>query len=105
MKFIEHIKYRINQALWPALLFTILFYFAYHSVQGNYGLLSLRDLNTKLAELKIHANYSSLKKEKLEMLVTGLRKDNFDPELLDERGRDVLGFTKQGEILFFIRDK
>ena len=39
------------------------------------------------------------------MLVTGLRKDNLDPELLDERGRDVLGFTKQGEILFLIRDK
>jgi len=105
MRFIEHIKYRMSQALWPALLFAALFYFGYHSVQGNYGLFSLRDLNSNLAELKFYADDTRDKKDRLEMLVSRLRKDNLDPELLDERARDVLGFTKKGEIIVLLRDK
>lgn len=93
----------MSQALWPALLFTTLFYFGYHSVQGNYGLLSLRDLNTELAELKIRATDVKTKKQNLEMLVTSLRKDNLDPELLDERAREVLGFSKKEELIVLLR--
>ena len=97
MKFLEHIKYRMSQALWPAMFITILFYFAYHAVQGNYGLLALRDLDRSLSEVKIVAEATSAERKLLEIKTTRLTPGSIDPELLGERARDVLGFVYENE--------
>ena len=97
MKFLEHIKYRMSQALWPAMFITILFYFAYHAVQGNYGLLALRDLDRSLAEIKIVAEATGAERKLLETKTSRLTPGNIDPELLGERAREVLGFVSDSE--------
>ena len=87
----------MSQALWPAMFITILFYFAYHAVQGNYGLLALRDLDRSLSEVKIVAEATSAERKLLEIKTTRLTPGSIDPELLGERARDVLGFVYENE--------
>ena len=97
MKLIDHIRYRLDRALWPAALFAILAYFAYHAVQGNYGLLALRDMEGELTDLRVIAAELSAERQLLEARSAKLRPDSLDPEMLGERARDVLGFARADE--------
>lgn len=97
MKFLEHIRYHMSQALWPAIFITIMFYFAYHALQGNYGLLAQRDLDRALLEMQTMADATSAEREMLESKTSRLTPGNIDPELLGERAREVLGFVASGE--------
>ena len=97
MKFLDHIRYHMSQALWPAIFITIMFYFAYHAVQGNYGLLAQRDLDRSLVEIETIAQATGAERQLLETKTSRLTPGNIDPELLGERAREVLGFVASSE--------
>ena len=99
MRFIDHMRYRIGRALKPTLFLMIFGYLGYHAIQGNYGLLAFNELETELQELALKAAEVSAERGLLESRVARLRRDNLDPELLDERARAVLGFTRREEIV------
>ena len=101
MKFVQHMRNRLKKALGPALFLAAVFYFGYHAVEGDHGLLALRDLNNELAELEARASAVEAEKQKLEFKVANLRRDNLDLDLLDERVRDVLGFHEPNEVVIF----
>lgn len=101
MRFIEHIRNRIKKALGPALFIVTLFYFGYHTFEGDHGLLALRDLNREMTELEGKAQTVAVEKAILERRVANLRRDNLDLDLLDERARDVLGFNQPDEVVIF----
>ena len=101
MKFVEHIRFRLRKALGPALFIVTLFYFGYHTFEGDHGLLSLRELDTERAELEVKAAEVSAEKARLETKVANLRRDNLDLDLLDERARAVLGFHEPNEVIIF----
>jgi len=103
MKFIDQIRYRLDRALLPAALFAILAYFAYHAMQGNYGLLALRDMEGELTDLRVIAAELSTERQLLEVRSAKLRPDSLDPEMLGERARDVLGFARQSEKIIILR--
>lgn len=102
MKLIEHIRYRAGRAFHPALLLVAFLYLGYHAVQGNYGLLALRDLESQLIRLESVATEARQERLALEVRVDQLRPDSLDPELLDERARAVLGFSKRDEIVIYL---
>ena len=58
MRFARNIRQRTRGALGPALCLCALAYFGYHAVQGNYGLLALKDLERQRAELEVRATTS-----------------------------------------------
>ncbi|MCK5040996.1 MAG: septum formation initiator family protein [Sphingomonadales bacterium] len=103
MKFLEHIKYRMSQALWPAIFITVLFYFVFHAVQGNYGLLALRDLDRSLSDIQVVAEATASERKLLETKTSRLTPGNIDPELLGERAREVLGFVSNNERVILIK--
>lgn len=104
MKFVEQIRFRLGQALCPALALMAIFYFSYHAVQGNHGLLTLKELNAEMAELEVRAAEAGAERQALEIKVNNLRPDNLDLDLLDERARAVLGFQERDEIVIFLDD-
>jgi len=104
MKFVEHIRFRLGQALGPALILVAIFYFGYHAVQGNHGLLKLRELRAEMVVLEDRATEVQVEKLALENKVNNLRRDNLDLDLLDERAREVLGFQEQDEVVIFLDD-
>lgn len=89
-------------ALGPALYLFAFFYIGFHTIQGNFGLLSLRDLREDLQSVSVIAEDVRLERQALEVKVNRLRPDNLDPELLDERARAVLGYTNRDEVVVFL---
>ena len=81
-------------------------YFAYHTVQGNRGVLSLvtlmsetKDASETLAELRDQ-------RLTLEARVNALSPAHLDPDLMEEQARFVLNAAREDElVLFFDQDE
>lgn len=93
------IKSRFQNILPAVLLLAGVAYFGYHLMNGNYGLMALGDLDKEYATLKVMADQAAEERHALEVKVAGLRPDNLDPDLLDERARKILGFSKRDEFI------
>lgn len=109
MSLIENIRYRLHQAqyrlrsaLVPAVLLALFGYFAYHAVSGNHGLLALRELEREHDVIAARAAATATERRRMEAHVTRLRRDNLDPDLLDERARAALGFTNRNELVIYL---
>ena len=101
MKFVDHIRYRLQRALPAALMVVGLIYFGYHSLEGDHGLFKLQDVEAQMVELEAKAGVLGSERADLERKVAGLRKDNVDLGLPDELARAVLGFQEPGEIVIY----
>lgn len=97
MKIFIEIRHRFRQVVGPLLGLTAVVYFAYHTVQGDRGLLAWWQLNRdiKVAE----ATLSDLQQQKdvLERRDRLLRPDRLDPDMLEERARIMLDMGHDDE--------
>jgi len=85
--------------LYYAVLFALGTYFAFASVQGDYGL--FRRIQIKAEAERLIRQRDTLRAEVAEMKNKTRRlSDNFlDLDLLDEQARDVLGMIRSDEIV------
>ncbi len=104
MQFLNVIRYQMRRAMWPVVVFTILFYFGYHAVEGDNGLLALRGLNQELTVIEEQLAAVRAEKAILERRTSDLRPDNIDPDLLDERARAALGFIRKDDIVILLHE-
>lgn len=74
-------------------------YFFYHTVQGDHGWLAMLRLQSQVNTAQ--ENLSQLQKEHqdLDHRVQLMRPDHLDPDLLDEQSRQMLNYSKPGEII------
>src|SRR5882757_286528 len=74
-------------------------YFAYYTVEGERGLITLARLQAQ--EKHANATYERLKSEReaLELKVTSLRPDSLDLDRLDERMRLLLNDSRPDEVI------
>jgi cell division protein FtsB len=74
-------------------------YFAYHSIQGDRGLIAWVHLSQQIEVA--NANFEKVARERLalERRTTLLRPDHLDPDMLDERVRSTLGLLAPNEIV------
>lgn len=74
-------------------------YFLYHTVQGERGWLEMSRLRKEV--LVAQDNLSHLRKERqaLERRVKLMSPDTLDPDLLDEKSREMLDYSKSGDIV------
>lgn len=74
-------------------------YFAYHTVEGDRGFLTWLSLKQDLAQ--VHSQQADLRaqREELQGRVSLLRPDNLDPDLLEERAREVLNYGRENELI------
>lgn len=99
MVLLREIKKRARHITGPMLAIAVFGYFAYHSVQGDRGLIAWMHLSqqTEIAE----ANFEKVARERLalERRTNLLRPDHLDPDMLDERVRSSLGLLLPNEIV------
>ncbi|MDE0780638.1 MAG: septum formation initiator family protein [Alphaproteobacteria bacterium] len=99
MSVIDEIRYRSRSALWPIIGALLLAYFSFHMVQGQQGMLSLLQLQTKVEKAKTLYDSLSDERQELEARVALLRPDNLDPDMIEERARVMLNFAYSNEIV------
>ncbi len=79
----------------------VFFYFAFHLVTGERGLLAYVRLKNEMEITRKKADVVQGKKLELSKNVAGLRDDSLNLDLLEELARKDLGYSKKDEVVLF----
>ncbi|MGO1117521.1 FtsB family cell division protein [Rhodovibrionaceae bacterium A322] len=77
-------------------------YFAYHTVQGERGFLAYLHLSQELQQAEAIQSDLAQERQVMERRVALLGSQNLDPDLLDERARELLNYGQKGDLLIFL---
>jgi cell division protein FtsB len=99
MAMVREIRRRARQIAPQVLFACIAGYFAYHAVQGERGLLAYVQLQQQLDQAKAVDQELDSQRAELEQKVKLLRPDSLDPDMLEERAREVLNYTREDEVV------
>lgn len=102
MEIWRELKRRARDVIGPVLGFCVVGYFVYHSIEGDRGLLAYARLTERLSEARAQLEEIQAERKALDQRVSLLRTDNLDPDMLDERARAILNYSRPDEII--IRD-
>lgn len=99
--FFTDLRYRLRFLFGPILGISALVYFAYHTVQGDRGVLAWWNLHRQIqvsqAQLSlIEQDYNQLQKQ-----VDLLRPNHLDPDMLEERARIMLNVGRENDVIIF----
>ena len=99
---LDNITHRARSMIGPLMVAGVLAYFGYHTIQGERGILTWLQLSNRIERTAQALDSSRAEESRLERRVALLRRDNLDPDMLDERARVVLNLTAPGELVIFI---
>ena len=99
MTLLYEIRKRGRHIVGPFLAISAFSYFAYHSVQGDRGLLAWVQLSQQVEIAQATLEKVSGERAGLEHRTRLLRPDNLDPDMLDERARQVLNLSRPDELI------
>jgi len=91
------IKY-LKRALFPAFCTIVIAYFAYHAINGNRGLIAWQKLKLEMVELQQELDTLRAERTRLEQRVSLMQPGNIDPDMLDQRAREILNLSRPDEI-------
>ena len=100
MKF-KKSRIRMHFYILPLIFLMITLYFTYHLIQGERGLFRLFELNNELDQAQVLLNKSEKEKNSIEQKINSLSSDSLSADMLDELGRQELGFVKPNEYVIF----
>ena len=95
----QELKRRARDVVGPVLGFCVVGYFIYHSIEGDRGLMAYLRLTERLTDARAQLEEVQGERQGLERRVKLLRSDNLDPDMLDERARRVLNYSRPDEII------
>jgi cell division protein FtsB len=95
----DEVKRRAKDVIGPVLGFCVVGYFAYHSVEGDRGLVAYLRLNEQITLAKAQLAEVAAERKALEQRVALLRPNRLDPDMLDERARLLLNLARPDEIV------
>ena len=88
--------------LLPLSCLLILGYFAYHAVEGDYGLFAFGKLNERVAALEAELRSTREAREAMEQHVALMRPESLDRDMIDERAREALNMADAKDIVIFL---
>ena len=93
---------KLKPLLLPLGCLLVLGYFAYHAVEGDYGLFALGKLEQRVVALQ--REIESVRSERIEMEshVALMRPESVDRDMLDERARQALNMSDAKDIVIFL---
>lgn len=85
--------------------FLVVAYFLYHTIEGERGWFAMLRLQREISMaedmlLRVHTE-----KVELEKRANLLKDEAMDPDLLDEKSRELLNYSKPGEIIILVPPK
>ncbi len=84
---------------------SLIVYLAYHTVQGERGLLAFRHLSNQVEVAKLRQADLAAKRERLRHRVNLLHPRSLDPDILEERARFILGYSYPDELVIFNKSR
>ena len=99
MAILREIRRRARQIAPQVLFACIAGYFAYHAVQGERGLLSYVQLQQQLEQATVVHEDLDARRAEMERKVQLLRRDSLDLDMVEERAREVLNYTREDEVV------
>lgn len=94
---------RARHTALPLLCACVIAYFGYSAVHGDHGLIAYLLYDQKIALLEAGRDAMRANRQALEHRVSQLRPQSLDPDLLDERAREALGFAHPNERVILIQ--
>ncbi len=89
--------------LWPIIWATIFLYITFHTIQGERGLIAFMQIHGEvLAAKKIQQTLIS-KKNRLQNKVALLSTKSLDIDMLEERVRIMLGYSRPNETIILLK--
>ena len=88
--------------LLPFCCLLIMGYFAYHAVEGDYGLFALGKLQERVASLEAELAAARAEREQMESHVALMRPESLDRDMIDERAREALNMADAKDIVIFL---
>ena len=74
-------------------------YFAYYTIDGHRGLKAMTHVQGEVPIAEARLDVLQTQRAALENQVSKLRSGSLDPDLLDERARAVLNFSKPNDLV------
>jgi cell division protein FtsB len=93
---------KIRPLLLPFCCLLVLGYFAYHAVEGDYGLFALGKLEERVASLETELASLRAERERMETHVALMRPESLDRDMIDERAREALNMADAKDIVIFL---
>lgn len=97
MKHLLAQRHIVKQNFLSLLCFCLVCYFGYHALMGERSVMRLMALERKMETVSATYDVRKAEREALESHVSRLRPGSIDPDLLEERARFVLGYTRDDE--------
>jgi cell division protein FtsB len=96
---------RIKHYLLIGICVGIVAYFIGHGILGESGFISLSKVEYQISGAKAELQKTQEDRQKLEARTKLLRPDGLDLDMLDERARATLGYTKPNDYVVIFGDK
>lgn len=93
---------KLKPLLVPVCCLFVLGYFAYHAVEGDYGLFALGKLNERVAALETELDEVRSERKQMEAHVALMRPESVDKDMVDERARQALNMADAKDIVIFL---
>jgi cell division protein FtsB len=78
-------------------------YFGVNAYTGNHGIRAKQTLDQRIADLTRELDATRAERERWEHRVSLLRPDRIDPDMLDERARQLLDFADPRDVTTLIK--
>jgi cell division protein FtsB len=98
---LKELKRRLGYVVGPLIGLGAVVYFAYHTVEGDRGVLAWIKLKTEILEAELQLARVATDRQELEHRVLLLRPDHLDPDMLEERARLMLNMGRSDEVVVF----
>jgi len=80
-------------------------YFGVNAYTGNHGIRAKQTLDQRIADLTQELDGTRAERERWEHRVSLLRSDRIDPDMLDERARQLLDFADPRDVTTLIKHR
>ena len=99
---IAELRRRTRGLAGPFLGAVVVVYFAYHTVQGDRGLIAWMRMKSEVVQAEQALTALKDQEQALEHRVRLLRSDSLDPDMLDEQARRMLNMVRPDEMVVIL---
>jgi cell division protein FtsB len=101
MKILTELRLRSRHIIGPIIGVCLMVYFVYHAVQGDRGLIAFWQLSKQVTKAENTRSILSHKRVELQNRVALLNPYSLNGDMLEERARLMLGYSRSDEIVIF----
>jgi cell division protein FtsB len=103
MKLFVELRTRARHVVGPILGSALVVYIAYNTVQGDRGLIAYWQLTKQVEQARALRGELDQQRQRIENRVTLMYPQSLDPDMLDERARFMLGYSRPDEYVVILR--